>query len=348
MRVTINDIARASGFSKTTVSFAFNEPDRISKTTREKILDLAERLGYVPDPIARNLSKRRLGTIGLLLPQVIPEAFENPYLAQVIRGAGAACSQEGYSITLVSPLRGCLFRAVRSAAVDGFIALGLEPAEDLVRLIRKRNVPLVNIDGGVSVDVPSVGIDDRKAAEEAMRYVLAAGHRTIGILGFKGVTRNGTVTYSGMNVRRLSGYADALESVGLSLHGPGVRHVNCACSTRGGYLGALHLLSLKGSPTAIVAMSDIMALGAYQAAREKGIRIPEELSVVGFDDIPEAQLVTPRLTTLSQPGYEKGLTAGRMLLELVRHGNEPVTRPAERLPAELAVRESVAPPASAG
>ena len=338
MKVTINDIAKASGFSKTTVSFAFNDPERLSKATREKIIALAEELGYVPDPVARNLSMRKLGTIGLLLPQSIPSAFENPFIAQILRGMGDLCQREGYSITLVSPMKGCMLRAVRNAAVDGFISLGLDPGGEMVELIRKRSMPIVDIDGSGEYDIPTVITDDCEASDRIMSFVLSMGHRRIGVLSFRDVKKDGNVHSSLTGELRLAGYSDALSRYGLSFTHPDVHDVKCDCSLEGGHRGARRLLGMQRRPTAIVAMSDIIAIGVYRTAEELGLSIPDDLSVAGFDDIPEAALVTPKLTTVYQPGYEKGSRAVRILLDLLAGGSAD---PRIRLGTHLTVRDSV-------
>ncbi|MFA7566255.1 MAG: LacI family DNA-binding transcriptional regulator, partial [Alkalispirochaeta sp.] len=138
-RVTIKDIARISGYSKTSVSFAFNDPGRISEKARKRILAVADSLDYIPDPMARNLSLQRHSSIGLLLPEVIPQAFRNSHLSEIVRGIGAVCEKHGYSLTLIPPLRESVLEGVRSAAVDGLITIGLEPGMETVSLIKRRH-----------------------------------------------------------------------------------------------------------------------------------------------------------------------------------------------------------------
>ena len=337
-RVTIKDIARISGYSKTTVSFAFNDPSRIGKETREKIMRIADDLGYVPDPVARNLSLRHHGTIGLLLPEVISFAFFNPYLSQIVQGIGEVCERENHSLTLIPPIRESLMEGVRRAAVDGLITIGLEPGMDTVEFIKRRHLPFVAIDGRVGGDFPVVGIEDRKASAAAMRHVLELGHREIAVVAFG--TEPKLSTGSHVKLERMAGYRDALREVDRDLPSD-VTYVYAAPSLDGGRHAAAALLDGLRRPTAIVAMSDILALGVMDKLHALGVAVPEEISVVGFDDIPESQLVTPQLTTVCQPGYDKGRHAADSLMKLITDQDNPGHIV---LTSKLVVRGTTAPP----
>lgn len=337
-RTTINDIARISGYSKTSVSFAFNDPGRISEKARSRILAIASELGYVPDPVARNLTIGRYGTIGLLLPETISLAFTNPHLSQIVQGIGEVCEREGHSLTLIPPIRESLLEGIRSAAVDGLITIGLEPGMETVELIRQRHLPFVTIDGSVGGGFPVVGIDDRFAAEEAMRYVVESGHRSVAVVGF--VDEPQLAAPSQVKGRRLAGYNGAITAAGLE---GSVRFWECESSDSGGKEAMEAILDDGFAPSAVVAMSDVIALGTLEYLGGRGIAVPGEISVVGFDDIPEARLVRPALTTVAQPGIEKGRTAAAILMRLLE--NEPVEQHTV-LETRLIVRESSgAPPA---
>lgn len=336
-RVTIKDIARISGFSKTTVSFAFNDPSRIGRNTREKILKIAEELGYIPDPVARNLSLRHHGTIGLLLPEVISFAFYNPYLSQIVQGIGAVCERENHSLTLIPPIRESLMEGVRRAAVDGLITIGLEPGMEAVEFIHRRHLPFVAIDGRVGGEFPVVGIDDRRAAAQVMRHVLSLGHRRIAVVAFGSEPKLSTGSH--VKTQRMAGYKDALDEIDLTLKDH-VMYSYAESSHNGGSKAALELLDDGHPPTAIIAMSDILALGILEAVSDAGLRVPEDISLVGFDDIPEARLVRPQLTTVSQPGYDKGRHAADTLMQLI--ANEQTSRHII-LPTELVIRDSTSP-----
>ena len=337
-RVTINDIARISGYSKTSVSFAFNDPGRISEKARNRILTIAEELGYIPDPVARNLTLRRHGTIGLLLPETISLAFLNSHLSQIVQGIGEVCEREGHSLTLIPPVRESVLEGVRSAAVDGLITVGLEPGMETVELIRQRHLPFVTIDGRVGGGFPVVGIDDREAARAIMRHVLQLGHRSLAVICF--VDEPQLAGPSQVKGERLTGYREALSELDDGEY-RSARFWETESSCTGGREIAEEILDAGEWPTAIVAMSDVIALGVLEHLANRGVSVPGEVSLVGFDDIPEARLVGPQLTTISQHGFEKGQTAANLLMRLI------AKEQAEShivLDTRLVVRESSAPP----
>ena len=339
MRVKITDIARITGYSKTTVSFAFNDPNQISAQAREKILEAATRLGYVPDPVARSLSGQRVGTIGLLLPQPIPFALQNPYIVRLISGLGQVCNDKELSLTMLPPLRGNLMSTVRSAAVDGLVTIGLEPEDDIITLIKNRHIPFVTIDAKTEPGIPSITVDDRKAADMAMTHLLEAGHRRIGILTLADQQLPDQEEYSGIGRVRMQGYEDALNRFGLSCDDPRIVQLNEPCSILGGSLAARTLLANYPEVTGVVSMSDVIAIGLYEELQSQGRQIPRDLSVVGFDDIYEAQLLRPPLTTIHQPAEEKGHRAGDLLVKMI--DNQPVDDQVEFM-CRLVERESVA------
>ncbi len=340
-RVTINQIAQRAGVSKTAVSFAFNSPERISRGTYERIMKIANELGYVPDPVARTLATKKVGSIGFLIPQSIPVAFKNPFLSLVLQGVGKVCQKEGFSLTIVPPLKGCIFQGIRSAAVDGFVTFGLEAHLRIVELILQRKIPLVVVDGKPSTEIPSVNTDDRNGAKKVMEHVLKAGHRRIGIISLKSgqSLEKDQENFSRVRDLRIKGYSDALKKYRSEIGDRNVKLLECECSIEGGIRAAAKFFSRKKPPTAIVAMSDIMALGVLSYCRDNGIRVPDDISIAGFDDIPEASLVSPTLTTVAQPAFEKGRAAGELLIKLLK--KKPVETSVE-FDTRLMVRESVA------
>ena len=342
MRLTIKDIAALAGVSKTTISFAFNDPSKISRDTYQRIMAIAEREGYVPDPVARTMTTKRVGAIGVLLPQAIQETFRNPYVAEVLRGIGMVCHQEDLFLTILPPVNGFLVQAVRNAAVDGFIALGVEAAPDIADLIRQRHVPFVTIDGDADLGIVNVGIDDAAAAETAMDYMLSRGHTRIAVLALRADGPGPAEERSShTGDRRLTGMDRALRARGLSLDGPSLYVRPVAATMEAAAEAAVELMA-SVAPTAFVCLSDTAALGVYQACRSLGKRIPADVSVSGMDDIPTALLMDPPLTTIRQPGVQKGSYAARAIIDLLQG------RPAASvlLPTDLVVRASVgAPPA---
>jgi alanine racemase len=340
-KVTINDIAREAGVSKTSVSFAFNDPTQLAPATVEHIREIAERLGYTPDPIARSMTTKRTNALGLLLPQDIATALANPFFTQFMRGVGAVCGQAGLTLMLVPPLWGSMLKAIPHATVDGFVVVGLEVDRGEVQLLRRRHVPFVMVDSDAPEDIPSVNVDDRSGARAVMAHVLAQGHRRIAIVCIESGKAGLVEEFTGTLAARLAGYREALAAYGLALDSPGMQLVEAASSWEGGQTAFAQLWAAAQPPTAIVAMSDIMAIGALDAARERQLELPEQLSIAGFDDLADARRIRPALTTVRQPVEQKGRLAAETLVAALREPGAPAHH---LLPTELVVRQSVAAP----
>jgi DNA-binding LacI/PurR family transcriptional regulator len=340
-KITINDIAKEAGVSKTAVSFAFNDPAQLAPATVRHIREIAERLGYTPDPIARSMTTKRTNALGLLLPQDIATAMSNPFFTQFIRGVGTVCGQGGKTLMLVPPLWGSMIKAIPHATVDGFIVVGLEVDRGEVQLLRRRHVPFVMVDSDAPADVPSINVDDRSGARAVMAHVLARGHRRIAILGLESGMARQIEDYTGTLAARLAGYRDALADHGLALDSLGIQIIQATSSWEGGYAAFEQVWSVAQPPTAIVAMSDIMAIGAMDAAKAQQIRLPDQLSVVGFDDLSDARRMSPALTTVRQPVEQKGCLAAETLLAALDNPGAPAHH---LLPTELMIRQSVVSP----
>ncbi|HNP84760.1 MAG TPA: LacI family DNA-binding transcriptional regulator [Kouleothrix sp.] len=337
-KVTISQIAKEAGVSKTAVSFAFNAPTQLAPATVRHIRDIAERLGYTPDPIARSMTTRRTNALGLLLPQDIATALANPFYTQFIRGLGQVCGRAGLTLMLVPPLWGSMMKAIPHATVDGFVVLGLEVDRGEVQLMRRRDKPFVLVDSDAPDDVPSVNIDDRGGAQMAMEYVLAHGHRRIAIVAFESGKAGHITAYTGTLAARLDGYRAALAAYGLTLDDERIQLVEVPSSWEGGQAAFARLWQTPIQPTALVAMSDIIAIGAIDAAKACGLQLPHDLSIVGFDDVPDAQYVSPGLTTVRQPVEAKGILAAEVLVAALQQERDVIHKV---LPCELVVRQSV-------
>ncbi|OHD76388.1 MAG: hypothetical protein A3J97_04810 [Spirochaetes bacterium RIFOXYC1_FULL_54_7] len=334
-RVTIKDIAEKAGVSKTTVSFAFNEPSKLSSATCERVLAMAAQLGYVPDPVARTLTTRRTGSVGILLCQPVEEALRNPYLGEILQGIGSSCAGQGLSLLLVPPFHGQVMEAARRAAVDALVAIGVGPDHQVVDLMQRRQIPLVTIDGCPGEGLSNVGVDDEAAAYELLEYVLGFGHSRLAIVELEPeVYSDGSGQTSAVARRRMAGFSRALGEAGLAVDA--MRTFRVDCSLSGGMAAADKVLAGTGC-TAILAMADILAMGIYVRCSEAGIRIPVDLSVAAFDGIQLSRILQPGLTTISQPGFEKGSEAGRVILSLLDGG--PVRQ--VLMPTTLQVRASV-------
>jgi DNA-binding LacI/PurR family transcriptional regulator len=340
-KATIKDVAERAHVSKTAVSFAFNNPSRLSDTTLQAIMAAAEYLGYTPDPSARMLARKKTGAIGVLLPEPIDRALENPYYNQLFRGVGQTCYVEGFTMLVVPPLFGSVHKAILEAAVDGFVVCGLEEDSAEIQMLQARKLPFVLLDSDDGTTLPSILVDEREGMRDLAAYVLEQGHRDLLILAFRSGTDEGPAKWRGPLARRASGVRDALGVFGLSLESPGVQVVECP-NTRISAAEAFRAAWAGASrPTAVLALSDIMALGVLEAARGLGIGVPEELSVTGFDDLWEAETAVPALTTVRQPIVSKGRLASEYLVEAL---NADASLPSQRrLHATLVVRDSVGP-----
>jgi DNA-binding LacI/PurR family transcriptional regulator len=336
-RVTINDIARQAGVSKTAVSFAFNTPNRLSAETTERILEVAHQLGYAPNPIARSLNTRRTNAIGVIVPQDISEAFSNSFFSQLLRGIGQVCNFEGMSLMIVPPMRGSLVEATYAALIDGCIVTGLEPDDEVVRALRQRGLPFVMIDADAPEHVACVNINDFEGARLAMQHILRLGHRDVAIVSFESFSGK-VEQYTGTLKHRFDGYRAALKEAGLGLNSRGIHCLECKCSVAGGIEVFNRLMQLVPRPTAVLTLSDMIAFGVIEAAQQHGLNVPGQLSVVGFDDLETSGLLRPALTTIRQPIHEKGLRAAEMLMAAVR--NHSVLSKHLVLPVELVVRKS--------
>ncbi|HLF43010.1 MAG TPA: LacI family DNA-binding transcriptional regulator [Acidimicrobiia bacterium] len=338
-RPTIADVARSAAVSPTSVSFAFNRPERVSDETRERILSAAAELGYAPDPVARSMSIGRTGTIGVLVPQPLASVVHNPYMSEFLAGVAEAAETEDLPIMLVGPRQGSIEHAIFGAAVDGFLTIGLEPFRPTIQLLTTRRLPYVMVDSDAVDGVACVNADDTAGARKAMIHLLEAGHRDIGILGIRSPQPGRWERYVGTLGRRMAGYLAALEVYGMSMED--VHLTECTVTEEGGRRGLSRLLDKPNPPTAVVSMSDIVALGALAEALHRGLQVPGDLSIIGFDDIPETRWARPSLTTVSQSSQAKGRIAAQLLIDLISGDRQPEHI---LLETELVVRESVGPP----
>jgi DNA-binding LacI/PurR family transcriptional regulator len=324
-RATIADVARAAGVSKAAVSFAFNTPERLSAETVTRIRDIATSLEYRPDPVARMLAQRRTWTLGILTPQGLDVIFTNPYFGEFSAGVARAAEAAGMAIQFISPLHGSLTRAVDRASVDGIIVVGLGADHPEVGQIRRSGLPFVVLDSTALPDEPAIEVDDAGGAKLAAEHLADFGHRDVLVVGIEPPSSSAGLEVGGVTARRLRGYQAGLSAVGVTL-GEAAMVVGPA-SMEGG-IGAFRRAWAAGArPTAVLAMSDAMAIGALRAARDLGLRVPADLSIVGFDDVEAAQFTDPPLTTVHQPIRQKGEEAVRLLLAGGRHRDEGSLEP---------------------
>jgi DNA-binding LacI/PurR family transcriptional regulator len=342
-RVRLRDVAERAGVSVGSASQAFGRPELVSEELRKRVLAAAEALGYPgPDPAARRLRTGRAGAVGLIFAERLGYQFTDPAAPAFLRGIAAGMQEAPTGLLLIpdSRNRNEAARTVREAAVDGFIVYSTPQNDPRVEAALARLVPVVTVDQPRGAATPFVGIDDRAAARSAAEHLRELGHDRVAVLSFVTALGPGGSLELDLSAERLEGYKEGLaEAWDAGL----VRTVRpnapepARDTTR-------ELLRAPDPPTAILAMSDILAIGALEAAAEEGVAVPEELSVVGFDDSPVALHATPPLTTVAQPHEEKGRLAARWLMEEVERGQRPEDgRRRAILPTELVVRESTAP-----
>lgn len=332
-RTTIHDVARKAGVSNAAVSHAFNDPERLRAATVDKILSAARDLGYAPNPHARALHSRRAGVVGVLFPQPIASVFANPFFATLLEGIGSVTDERGMGLLTLSPFGTSLQRALATAPVDGFVILGLDEKHAEVAPLRKRGVPFVIVDADAE-SASSVNVDDEGGAYAAADLLLTRGHRDILVLTFHAPPEELDKDL-GVRGRRLRGYRRAFAKHGVLVADDHV--VRTFVTLDGGDEAFSAAWSGGLRPTAVLAVSDIMALGALRAARRLGIAVPDELEVIGFDDIPLASASQPALSTVHQPIAEKGRIATRLLIRALDDG---AARETIVLPTELRLRES--------
>ena len=336
-------VADKAKVSKTAVSLAFNDTSKLSDTTLRHILATAEELGYSQDPAARMLRTRRTNSLGLLLPQQLDKVLENPYYSQFLQGIGQICQREGFTLLLAPPLRGSMLKTIPYAAVDGFIVSGLEYDRGEVSALRQRGIPFVLVDSEHHDGVPSVEIDDRLGIEELVNHLLGLGHRKFAFVAIETGVEGGYPNWRGPVFRRMSGAIAALDTHGLNAESEGITVLEVACTRAGGARAFQELWAQDDHPTAIVAFSDVIALGILDAARELGVSVPGEVSVSGFDDLAESRWSSPTLTTVRQPIETKGRLAAEFLVESISASDFAVDHQ-QMLHTALLIRDSTSTP----
>jgi len=343
-RPRIADVAREAGVSKTAVSFAFNAPDRLAPETTERIRGVAQRLGYTPHPVARMLTQRRTGTIGVLTPQALSVVFGNPFFGTFSAGVARIAEEHGYALHFISPFRGSLVGAMTRATVDGVIAVGLSEDHPEIEDIRRAGLPLVLVDSQALPEQPSIEVDDEGGAREAAAHLAELGHRDVLVLSVEPPASGGTRP-DGVTARRLRGYRRGFDDARVAIADDDV--IAGPATIDGGAAATRRAWDAGQRPTAILAMSDAMAIGAMRALRDLRLDVPGNVSVVGFDDIDLATHVEPALTTVHQPIDQKGEEAVRALVAVIE-GVASSGLEHRRLETWLVVRDSTGPVAPEG
>jgi DNA-binding LacI/PurR family transcriptional regulator len=344
--VRLADIAKAAGVSHGTASNVFSRPEIVREEVRERVKAMAEAMGYAgPDPKGRLLRAGKVNAIGVATTEPLSYFFDDPFARVMMAGISEACDATGAGISLVSAGNDeKLSWNIKSALVDGFILFCIEGGPRLVELTRERKLPFVALELGFEDDtISTIRIDNAAGARMAARHLAGLGHRRFAVLtlpfvddssGLVTPERFGTAIYTATR-NRLAGYFDELSRFGVDIAKVPVYETgNDAATTRA---GLETIFAGAEPPTAILAMSDRMAMVAIDWLTQRGLSVPADVSVIGFDGVPDGALCDPPLTTIAQPIIEIGRRAARMILDF----DGAVRR--ETLDVELVVRASTGP-----
>lgn len=341
-RPTQVDVARQAGVSRATVSYIINGQANgrvpISPETRERVLQAIEDLGYEPNAGARALRLGNTKTIGLIIPDL-----HNPHFWENADGVEQEARASGYRLLLSSMDLNAqygedIFKDLSGRRIDALILMGSivdQPGETQTTLMRSlsRNLPIVEISDRSNAEhkVDCVVSDYRSATVTAMAHLLALGHRRIGLVYGVGMVE--------MALDRLQPYQEYLRAAGLPSEQDLI--VSCGPTVEDGYQAAVRLLEMDSRPTAIIAINDLLAIGVLRAAGDLGLRVPANFSLVGFDDIPVARYLVPRLTTASKDAVRLGREAVRLVLGRIENPGRP--RQIVAIPAQFVIRDSTGP-----
>jgi LacI family transcriptional regulator len=331
---TSRDVARLAAVSRTTVSYVLNNSDSgiaISKATRQRVLDAARDLGYHPNAAARSLRRQKAGVVGLVTYDTSNRMRANAFMWLVMDGVMSELGAAGMKLIVetagASGPDPCV-SLVRGGHVDGLVVTGARPTDTELRVLHAEGTPIVLWGRLSGSDLPFVDIDNVAAAQLAVDHLLDLGHDRIGCI---------------TNAPPLT---DTAAADRLRIDESLIRHASF--DERSGVQAMSSLLDRKDRPSAVFVASDEVALGALKAARQGGVDVPDELSIVGFDDLPIAQYVEPALTTVRVPAREIGVVAARALIDAVSHPNGSGRRkPSTILATELVIRGSTGRPRSA-
>ena len=336
--VTLDTLAQELGLAKSTVSRALNGYPDIAERTRELVRSAADRSGYRPSSMARNLKRGRVDTVGVVLTDEGPD-IASPFFVQFLRGVTRALDREGLDLMVATApgpgrWRESYDRLIASRKVDAFIVSRTETRDPRISYLRQRGVPFVSHG---RTENPSqfawFDMDNRRAFAEATERLAALGHRRIGFIAAPGAFNFAR--------ERLAGYRAAVAALGLDAERALIRRAGLQSAD--GWTAAEALMELQRPPTALICVRDAVAIGAARALGARGLRVGRDVSVIGYDDVPHAEFMDPPLTTFSQESETAGTRVAEMLLDLMRGRRAKDLQ--DLRPAKLIVRASDGPPA---
>lgn len=331
MSVTLEDIARLSGFSRSTISRVINGDPAVNADTRQRILDVIQEHNYQPNVAARALAVGRTNVIGLVIPTGVRALFTDPYFPMLIQGVSSGCNSKDYSVMLwlAEPEyeRRTISKILYNGLVDGVVVSSMLMDDPILAALEEGFFPFLTVGRHpTNPRVHSIDADNLGGARQAVLHLLRLGRKRI-------ATITGPMDMV-VGMDRYNGYVEALCEHGIS---PSPELVQEGDFTdTGGYYAMRKLLDAQ--PDAVFAASDDMAHGALRALYEFGLRVPQDISLIGFDDIPFARMTRPALTTVRQPIFGIGLRAAQLLIEIIE--NPPESARCEVLPTELVIRDS--------
>jgi LacI family transcriptional regulator len=333
-RTTSFDVAKEAGVSRTTVSLVLNNVTSISinEATRQRVVEVARKLNYHPDASGRKLVSGKSSTIGLVLQQSEDQIFSDAFLLKVMLGIEHSVSQRGFHVLLKpdDPMHPQGYsQLVSENLVDGIILSGPRQDDEDIKRFSQEGFPIVLMGQLSDCALPFVDVNAVEGAATATRHLIQLGHRRIALI------TNASLQYTSAQQRR-QGYLNALAEAGIRPDEELLQEG--AYTSESGFNAMQKILQLPELPTGVFVASDVVAIGAMQAIHNAGKKIPEDIAVVGFDDIPMAEYLDPPLTTIRLPAYKLGWTAGEQLVSLML--DKPLEQPGILLGIDLVVRES--------
>ncbi len=332
--VTIKDVAKLARVSPSTVSRVISDSKQISDETKKRVKKAMKELGYHPNMIARSLITKSSQTLGLIMSRSTETAFSSPFFSEVIRGISKVVQNHQYSLLLATAenykeeAKQCM-KMIMEKRVDGVILLASRVNDDLIEKLSLDNYPFVVVGRSPAGErIYSVNNDNIKAGYSVVRHLLNLGHRQIAFL-------NGPKEYIFCR-DRYEGFMMAFREFGLEIEPAYI--IETDLQQESGYFYTKQLLALNKPPTAIFAIDDMMALGAYRAIKENNLKIPDDIAVVGFNNDHFTSLVSPPLTTIQIPIYEMGINAAEMMMDLL--SGKAVVPQQRILSSELIIRDS--------
>jgi DNA-binding LacI/PurR family transcriptional regulator len=313
-RSTSLDVAKLAGVSRTTVSFVLNNVPSvsISAATRKRVLDASKQLNYSPNVAGKKLVSGKSYTIGLVLCQSPEQIFTDAFLPQVILGVEQAAIQQGFHVLLkpVDPNdTGGYARLITENHVDGILLSGPRQDDTALMKLHQQRVPILLMGQLPNTDIPFVDVDATAGAELAVKHLIGLGHQRVGMI------TNAPLDYTSAQQRR-DGYTQALEQAKLTVDSSLIKEGNYTPAS--GFAAMKSLLEMNPRITAVFVASDVVAMGALLAIKEAGLRIPHDVAVVGFDDIPLAEYYDPPLTTIRLPAFGLGWAGGERLIRIIQ------------------------------